>query len=106
MPFIRSLASKRRTYIVLVILLLGETMLIYSHYAKKKLVYIIIITPSSYQPSFCVKCTKLNIYLSCNVKSVSNAKYLYLIHPYSLRSLRLPYLICLRVLYSSFYCKT
>ena len=48
MPPIRSLASKRRAYIVAVILLLGEIMPIYSHYAKKKLVYVVIITLFSY----------------------------------------------------------
>ena len=75
MPFVRSLASKRYVYIIAVILLLSEIMPIHSCYTEKKLVYIIIITPSSRQPSFYIKCTKLNIYLSYNVKSVSNAKY-------------------------------
>ena len=46
MPLIRSLASKRYTYIIAVILLLGEIMPTYSRYAEKKLVYIIIIAPS------------------------------------------------------------
>ena len=76
MPFIRSSASKRHAYIVVTILLLGEIMPIYSHYTKKKLVCIVIIAPFSHQPSFYIKCTKLNIYLSCNVKLVSNTKYL------------------------------
>ena len=76
MPSIRSLVSKRCAYIVSVILLLGKIMLIYLHCAKKKLVYITIIAPSSCQPSFYLKCTKLNIYLSYNVRSVSNIKYL------------------------------
>ena len=76
MPPIRSLVSKRCAYIVLVILSLGEIMPIYSRCAKKKLVYIIIIALFSHQPSSYIKCTKLNIYLSCNVRSVSNAKYL------------------------------
>ena len=43
MPPIRSLVSKRRTYIVAVILLLGEIMPSYSYYKEKKLVYVIII---------------------------------------------------------------
>ena len=47
MPPIRSLASKCRTYIVLVILLLSEIMPIYSRYAEKKLVYIAIAAPSN-----------------------------------------------------------
>ena len=44
MPPIRFLASKRRAYIVAVILLLGEIIPIYS-YCAKKLVYIIIVAP-------------------------------------------------------------
>ena len=67
MPFIKSLVSKCRTHIVILILLLSEIMPIYSCCTKKKLVYIAIITPSSRQPSFCFKCTKLNIYSSCDV---------------------------------------
>ena len=76
MPFIRSSVSERCTYIVSVILLLDEIMPIYSHCTKKKLVYIIIITFFSRQPSSYVKCTKSNIHLSCNVKSVSDTKYI------------------------------
>ena len=76
MPFIRSLASKRRAHVIATILLLGKIMPIYSCYAKKKLVYIIIIALFSCQPSSCVKCTKLNMYLSYNIRSVSNVKYL------------------------------
>ena len=75
MPPIRSLASERRAYTVAVILLLGEIMPSCSCCEEKKLVYIIIMAPSSHQPSFCVKCTKLNICLSCNIKSVSDIKY-------------------------------
>ena len=76
MPPIRSLASERRAYIVAVILLLGEIMLIYSCCAKKKLVYITIAASFSRQPSFYIKCTKLNIHLFYNVKSVLDTKYL------------------------------
>ena len=86
MPPIRSLASKRHTYTVAVILLLGEIMPSYFYYEEKKLVYIIIIAPFSRQPSSYSKCTKLNIYLSCNVKSVSNAKYIF-ISFYNIRNL-------------------
>ena len=75
MPFIKSLVSKRRTYTMAVILLLSEIIPSCSHYKEKKLVYITIITPFSCQPSFYIKCTKLNIYLFYNVKSVSNTKY-------------------------------
>ena len=42
MPPVRSLVSKCYAYIVLVIFLLGEIIPIYSYYAEKKLVYIII----------------------------------------------------------------
>ena len=75
MPLIRSLASKRRAYTVAVILLLSEIMPSYSYYNKKKLVYIIIIAPFSHQPSFCSKCIKLNMRLSCNIRSMSDAEY-------------------------------
>ena len=87
MPSIRSLASKRRTHAVAVILLLGKIMPFYSYCDKKKLVYITIIAFFSCQPSFYFKYTKLNIYLFCNVKLVSNTKCLYLMRSYSLQSL-------------------
>ena len=84
MPPIRSLASKRRAYIVAVILLLGEIMPSYSHCDEKKLVYITIVALFGRQPSSYFKCTKSNICLSCNIRSVSNAEYLYLIYLCSL----------------------
>ena len=99
MPLIRSLVSKRRAHAVVVILLLGEIMPSYSYCEEKKLVYITIVAPFGCQPSSYSKCTKSNIHSSCNVRSVSNAEYLYLMHPCSLRSLQLPYLIYYRVLY-------
>ena len=80
------------------IFLLGEIMPLYSHYMEKKLVYIIIIVLSSYQPSFYIKYIKSNIYLSYDIKTMSNTEYLYLMRLYSLYSLQLPYLIYLRVL--------
>ena len=76
MPFIRFLVSKYCAYIISIILLLSEIMLIYSCCIEKKLVYITIAAPFSRQPSSYIKCTKLNMYLSYNVKLVSNAKYL------------------------------
>ena len=76
MTFIRSLVSARRTKLVAVILLLGKIMPSCSYYKEKKLVYIIIIAPFNHQPFSCVKCIKLNIYSSCNVRSVSNAEYI------------------------------
>ena len=76
MSFIRSLISKRRAHIVAVILLLGKMMPSYSRYKEKKLVYITIIAFFSCQPSSYIKYTKLNIHSSCNIKLVSNAKYI------------------------------
>jgi hypothetical protein len=82
MPFIRSLVSKCLAHyskLVVVILLLSEIMPAYSYYTKKGLVYIIITALSSCQPFSCSKYIKLNIHLSYNIYSVSNAKYIYLI---------------------------
>ena len=76
MPPIRSLASECRAYTIAVIFLLGEIMPSYSCCKEKKLVYVIIIAPFSCQLSSYSKCTKSNIYLSCNIKSVSNTEYL------------------------------
>ena len=103
MPPIRSLASKHRTHVVAVILLFSKIIPTYSRYMLKGLVYIIIIAPLSRQPSSYTKCTKLNMHSSCNIKLVSNAKCIYLIHFYILQSLQLFYLICLRVLYNGYY---
>ena len=78
MPFIRSLASKCTAYyfkLVAIILLLGEIIPTYSYYMEKGLVYITIIALLGYQPSSYIKYTKLNIYLSCDVRLVSNTKY-------------------------------
>ena len=76
---IRSLAFKYHAYIVILILLLSVIMPIYSYYTEKKLVYVIIVAPFSYLPSSCSKYTKLNIYSSYNVRSVSNTKYIFFI---------------------------
>ena len=84
MPPVRSLASKRRAYIVAVILLLSEIISTYSHCMLKELVYIIIIAPLGRQPSSYIKCTKLNMRSSCDVKLVFNAKYTFFIHSYIL----------------------
>ena len=75
MPPIRSSASKRYTRVVSTILLLSKIIPSYSRCSKKKLVYIIIASPSSRQPSSYTKYIKANIYSSCNVRSISNAKY-------------------------------
>jgi hypothetical protein len=81
MPPIKSLAFKclaRRSKLVVVILLLNEIMPSYSCYAEKGLVYIIIAALFSQQPSSCSECIKSNIYLSCNVRSMSDTKCIYL----------------------------
>ena len=78
------MASKRRAHIVAVILLLSEIIPSYSRYKEKKLVYIIIAAPFSRQPFLYIECIKLNMRLSYNIKSVSDAEYLYLMRLYSL----------------------
>ena len=78
MPFIRSSVSKRRAYIIAVILSLSKIMPIYSYYAEKKLVYIAITAPFNHQPSSYIKYTKSNMYSSCNIRSVSNTKYIFI----------------------------
>ena len=70
MPFIKFLVSKYSAYhskLVVVIFLLGKIMPIYSCYAKKKLVCVIIAALFGCQPFFYFKCTKLNIYSFYNV---------------------------------------
>ena len=106
MPFIRSSAFKYRLRLVSLILSLGKIILSCSCYIKKRLSYIIISTPFGYQSFFYAKYTKLNMRLSCDIKLVSNTKYACLMHSYILQSLRLSYLIYLRVLYSSICRKT
>ena len=105
MPPIRSSASKRRAYMVAMIFLLSKIMPTYSRCVLKGLVYIAIIAPLGRQPFSYTKYTKSNIRSSCDVKLVSIAKYTFLICSYILQSLQLPYLICLRVLYNSYYKK-
>ena len=86
MPFIRSLAFKRTAYyfkLVAVIFLLGKIIPTYFYCLEKGLVYIIIIAPLSCQPFFCIKYTKLNMYSSCNIRSVFNAKCIFLARLYT-----------------------
>ena len=106
MPFIRFLASKRRTHVIAIILLLSKIMLTYSRYMSKRLVCVIIVAPLGYQPSFYAKYIKSNMRSSCDVKLVSNAKYACFMRSYILQSLQLPYLIYLRVLYNGYCGKT
>ena len=71
MPLIRSFASKRRALLTTSISLDGEIISPCSYYAKKGLVYIIIINPSGRQPFLYAKYTKSNTYTSCNMRLVS-----------------------------------
>jgi len=72
--------TQQRTYMVTFILLSSEVILLYSHCAKERLVYIAIMAPSSRQPSSYSKCTSANIQSSYNVYLVSNAKYIFYIY--------------------------
>ena len=77
MLFIRSLASKRRLRLISLILSLGEIIPSCFYCVKKRLSCITILAPSNRQPFFYTKCTKSNMHSSCDVKLVSNAKYMY-----------------------------
>ena len=78
MPPVRSLASKRHLKLVSLILLLGEIMPSCSYYMEKRLSYIAILAPFSRQPSFYTKYTRANMRSSCDIKSVFNTKYAFL----------------------------
>jgi len=71
-----SSSTARQSYTITAILSLGGIMLSpCSHYTKEGLVYVTLASPSSRQPSSYLEYTKANIYLSYNVRSISNAKY-------------------------------
>ena len=106
MPLVRSLASKRYAYIIVMIFSFNKIMPTCSYCVLKGLVYIIIIAFLSRQPSFYTKYTKLNMRLSCNIRLVFNTKCIFLIHSYILQSLQFSYLICFRVLYNGYYRET
>ena len=87
MPLIRSSAFKRTAYyfkLVAVIFLLGKIIPTYFYYIEKGLIYVVIIAPLGRQPSFYIKCTKLNMRLSCDIRSVSNIKCIFLARLYAL----------------------
>ena len=73
---IRSLVSERCTYIIAIIFLLSKIIPIYFCYILKGLVYIIIITLSSRQSSFYTKYTKSNMRSFCDIRLISNTKYI------------------------------
>ena len=82
MPPVRSLASKYTAYyskLVVIIFLLGKIIPTYSYCMEKGLVYIIITALSSCQPSLYTEYIKLNIYTLCNIRSVSNTEYIFLV---------------------------
>ena len=84
MPFVRFLVSKRCAYVIAVIFLLSEIMPTYSRYVLKGLVYITIMAFLDCQLFFYTKYTKLNIRSSCDIRLVSNAKYICLMRFYIL----------------------
>jgi len=89
MPKVTSLSSTAyRACTVAIVLLLGEIMPSpCSYYAKEGLVYVALASPLSWQPSSYLEYTKVNVRLSCNIYSISNAKYTRSI---TLNSLRVP----------------
>jgi len=50
---------------------------LYSYYTKEGLVYIALASPLSRQPSLYSEYTRVNIQLSCDIRSTSNTKYTY-----------------------------
>ena len=57
-----SFSIARRSYTIAVILSLGEIILsLYSYCAKEGLVYIALVSPLSWQPSFYLEYTKVNV---------------------------------------------
>ena len=86
MPSVRSLVFKRlarRSKLIAVIFLLGKIMPTYSYYIEKGLVYIAIIALLDRQPSSYTKYTKLNMYLSCNIRLVFDAECIFFICLYT-----------------------
>ena len=90
-PFI---ASIYYTILITLILSISKVIPSYSYYIKKGLMYITIIALFGYQPLFYTKYTKANMYLSCNIYSISNTKYI--CYP-TLLSRLVPYLSCYKV---------
>ena len=77
MPTVRLIVSKCCTLFTSFIAFDGEIMSPYSYCVKKGLVYIVIAELFSYQPFSCSKCTKLNTYVLCNMRSVPFNKYIF-----------------------------
>ena len=79
MPSIKSSVSAYYALLIISIFLNSKIISPYSYYTKKKLVYIIILTLFSYQPSSYLKCIKANIYTLYNIRLVSINKYIFLV---------------------------
>jgi hypothetical protein len=75
MSFIRFTTFKRSMLLTILISLNREIISPYSRYAKKELVYIIFISLFGRQPSFCLKCTKVNTQLLYNIHFIFLNEY-------------------------------
>ena len=78
MPAVKLIVSKHHALFTSSIALNGEIISLYSYYTKKGLVCVTIADPFSHQPSSYSECTKLNTYASCDMRSVSLNKYIFL----------------------------
>ena len=77
MPPIRSLASMCYILLAISISLNSKIISPYSYYAKKGLVYVVIMALFSRQPSSCFKCIKANTCSLYDMRSVSTNKYIF-----------------------------
>ena len=81
-PLIRLSIFKCYALLAISISFNSEIISPYSRYAKKGLVYIIIINSFSCQPSSCIEYTKLNTYILYNMCLVSLNKYTFFYYIY------------------------
>ena len=79
MPAIKLIIFKCCTLLISFIAFNREIISLCSYCAKKRLVYIIIVKLSSYQPSSYSECIKLNTRALCDVYLVSFNKYIFLV---------------------------
>ena len=77
MPVIRLIVFKYYALLISSIAYNGEIISPCFYCTKKGLVYIIIAGPSSYQPFFCSKYTKLNTCVLYNVRLISLNKCIF-----------------------------
>ena len=78
MPAVKLTVFKYHAFFISSIALDGKIISPYSCYAKKGLIYIVIIKPSNCQPFSYFKYTKLNTCVLYNIYSVSFNKYTFL----------------------------